>query len=674
MELIAIGFVSLLGQVVLLRELNVAFYGSELIYVLALGVWMAWTAVGALLGPITTPRLRGGLLVVAFVLPATVVAIRRLRLLFGAVPGAYLSFPRQLLALALCLAPACLLLGLLFQWAARRRGLARAYGIESIGAALGGLTSTILLGVGWLNLQLGLLCSLVALLAARKPMALLLLAPLGWSFLNAPSLDEALTRWNHPHLLASRDSPYGRITLTRRGGQLTVFLNDALAWETQGTEAEEFANLAALQRESPGRMLVLGGGLEGLVEQLQRHHPQELEYVELNAVLVDMLADAGVRIPHPVVGDPRRALAGSEGDWDLILVGMPEPDSGQSNRFYTQEFFALCQQRLAPAGVLAFQLPGAENLWTPWLALRLASIHSALRAVFQHVVVLPGAINTLLASASPLPLDPHVLGERLTARHIPTRLMSPAYLEYTYTNDRFSEIERLLQDTRAPANRDTHPVCYSYTLLLWLARFFPSLTVARIPAWPAGLLLLPLVVVLGMARRRPALRRVSLAFLAGLSGMILESTLILYYQTSRGVLYRDLGLLLTLFMAGLAAGAFLMTRHRPSGRLVLGAMVVLDLGTTGLLHLGWAEGLMITGALLFAGGMGTASLFAWASRHAGADPRRVIAPLYAADLLGGCLGALLAVIVLVPSLGLSGALLVLAGLAALAIPVVEAGC
>jgi len=33
-----IGFVSILGQVALLRELSVAFYGVELIYTLALGV------------------------------------------------------------------------------------------------------------------------------------------------------------------------------------------------------------------------------------------------------------------------------------------------------------------------------------------------------------------------------------------------------------------------------------------------------------------------------------------------------------------------------------------------------------------------------------------------------------------------------------------------------------
>ena len=50
LALFIIGFLSILGQVVLLRELNVAFYGSELIYTLALGFWLLWTATGAASG------------------------------------------------------------------------------------------------------------------------------------------------------------------------------------------------------------------------------------------------------------------------------------------------------------------------------------------------------------------------------------------------------------------------------------------------------------------------------------------------------------------------------------------------------------------------------------------------------------------------------------------------
>jgi len=40
LQLLAIGLVSILGQVVLLREMQVACFGSELIYILAFGFWL----------------------------------------------------------------------------------------------------------------------------------------------------------------------------------------------------------------------------------------------------------------------------------------------------------------------------------------------------------------------------------------------------------------------------------------------------------------------------------------------------------------------------------------------------------------------------------------------------------------------------------------------------------
>ena len=150
--LVAIGVISILGQVVLLRELNVAFYGSELVYVLALGVWLLWTAVGAAAGrrahvP-SERRVRLLLLAAAWVLPLAVVLSRGLRILFGGVPGAYLPFPRQLAGMALALLPVSLMMGLLFQWAAKRyvgerRTLAAAYAIESVGALIGGMLATL---------------------------------------------------------------------------------------------------------------------------------------------------------------------------------------------------------------------------------------------------------------------------------------------------------------------------------------------------------------------------------------------------------------------------------------------------------------------------------------------------------------------------------------------------
>ena len=138
--LLVTGFLSILAQVVLLRELNAAFYGVELIYLLALAAWLLCTAIGAA-ATTRTPLLHSAATIgvacaaLAPVLLADVTFLRAVGLVFGGVPGAFLPFWQQLVALTIALAPVGVLLGLLFQWSARRfvgarRTLAQAYAID----------------------------------------------------------------------------------------------------------------------------------------------------------------------------------------------------------------------------------------------------------------------------------------------------------------------------------------------------------------------------------------------------------------------------------------------------------------------------------------------------------------------------------------------------------------
>ena len=172
-SLLSIGLISILGQVVLLRELNVAFYGVELIYLFALGIWLFWTAAGALIGrrihvP-TQNQIAFLFILFGITLPLDVVFIRAGRLLAGGVPGAYLSFPQQVTIAVISLLPTGLLSGLLFQWAAKiyvanGRTLAVAYAIESAGGLVGGLFATLFLTWGIQNCAIAFACGLVSVI------------------------------------------------------------------------------------------------------------------------------------------------------------------------------------------------------------------------------------------------------------------------------------------------------------------------------------------------------------------------------------------------------------------------------------------------------------------------------------------------------------------------------
>jgi spermidine synthase len=706
--LFAVGFFSILGQVVLLRELGVAFYGIELIYTLALGVWLLFGACGALIGRrVHNPSFAGiNLLFLLFSigLLLDVAFIRSVRLLFSNIPGAYLPLPSQMIALSAALLPIGLLLGLLFQWAAkaymaRGESLAVAYAIESLGGLAGGICATLFLKFGFQNFVIAVLCALFALgpsllnFARTKSkwfysvfaIVAALAAVLLWK---APVFDRLMTSWTHPNLLETKDSAYSRITVTLLDGQISVFENDALVSDTEGTRAEEFVHLAALQHPNPKSVLVLGGGIEGIVREVLMHSPWIVDYVDLNPALLEVVprhlppeiqqslrAGAGkVRI---IVEDPRQFLSRAAG-YDLILVGMPEPSSGQANRYYTREFFQQCHGRLNPQGILSFRLQSSENLWTPQLMRRMVSIYRAVKSAFPEVVFIPGSTNVVIGSTEKLTRDPLILASRLEARRIKARLVSPNYLRYLYANDRFPEVAGVLQSGTAPINTDVRPICYQYTLMIWLSKFLPAMKIrdfsiinfslGRIAVWLfsfiMGALLLRFV--------RWPVRRTIVAGVAAFIGMVLETTLLLHFQIKNGILYQDIGILLTSFMAGLALGALAVAKlSRPLsktiGVMMLVGFVLLGAATGWEISSGRNTGILETSGLLALAGFFAAGVFAYAGLYAADDQADVIAPLYSADLIGGCIGSLLASLALAPLAGLAVSAYLMAPAAMLAI-------
>lgn len=705
-----LGLLSLLGQVVLLRELNVALYGVELVYVLAIGVWLLGTALGALMGrrnfvP-STAIVRNTLFFAACLILPDIAFIRGSRWLLSGIPGGYLPFVAQISILGIALLPLSGLAGLLFQWSARayisgKRTLARAYAIESAGGLIGGIASTLLIVVHVGNLTLGILCVLsIALLlildswklqnSIVRLSGILVTGILVILLADAPYLDRTMTAWNHPFLKESRDTPYGRITVSSYSEQVSIFENDALVFETESTAAEKLVHLALLQQPHPQSVLILGGGLSGLVREVSKYKPGRIRYVEINR---DLVALATQYLPKAVLAplcdptveilyrDPRAYLQESSGS-DVILVGAPEPTSGQSNRFYTREFYSQCARILRPGGVLAFCISSSENLWVPQLVRRNLSIFRAVEASFQEIIVLPGSQNVVIAANHPMDKDSEILANRWRAGGIESRLISSQYIRYLFSNDRYHEINSLVQTAGVPINTDLRPVCYQASLMLWLAKFFPAMGKVSIPMRGMSMwfLLLPAAVILSLfwlAHYQRKFAVILLVGIAGFTGMVGEALLLLHYQIMNGVLYRDIGILLTGYMAGLTLGAWAISEFYRSGStiprfrqstgwLLPGGLVLVYGG-----YLVWSNspvvgGLPITVFLMMTTGFLVGGIFAFASLQGRKDGRTLVSPLYAADLAGGCFGAVLATLVLIPMVGMNGTAIGLILLACLA--------
>ncbi|MDP4195576.1 MAG: hypothetical protein Q8940_11040 [Bacteroidota bacterium] len=713
--LIAVGFISILGQVVILRELSVAFYGIELIYTLSIGIWLIGTSVGASLGRRKSIPKETSIQVLffisAFLLIADVIFIRLIQILFQGIPGGYLSFYKQILAMLIALIPFSTIMGLLFQWTARRfislnGTLAKAYSIESLGGILGGLTSTLFLYAGLQNFSIAVICSITSLgvityfslknsfNSSENIYSLCLLLFIIFLFFS-PLADRWMTKWNYPSLVESKDTPFNRLIITSLENQISVFEDGALCYETESSSAEEFIQISTLHVEKLDKVLVLGNGFGGIITELLKLPVKKIDYVELNKELINVLKH---RMPNKAIEelkdekvnliyrDPRDYLR--EGNlYNAIVVCMPEPSSAQSNRFYTQEFFRQCSYRMVSDAILVFKIPSSENLWTSHLVARNKSIYNALHSVFSNIIVLPGTENIFIASKEPLNSNPAPLISRFNERKPSAKLVTPDYIKYVYTNDRFSEIREILtrkdNSERNNINSDIRPACYSYTLSIWLSKFFHSKITGPEGylivvedffgseiLWLSALVITMLILII----RSSKLHRFILVTLFGLIGMIAEAILILNYQSKNGVLYRDIGILLMTFMAGLSLGAYIVNNLLTSQKIhtkkryMLGILLILGFAVMNLMiyyliKFNIMDGLVITSALMIIDGFFVSAIFSFASLSGHLNKHGDMLSLYSADLIGGCLGSVTASLIFIPIYGMLITSLFMAGLA-----------
>ncbi len=707
--LLLAGALSMVAQVVVLRELVAALFGVELLYVLALGAWLLGTAAGSIAGRRVRDgghAVAAGFLTLGLFVPAVLVFVRAFAGILGAVPGAYLAFPLQALLVACAAVPPAFVCGFLFPPLAGSigglgAGISRGYAIEGAGAAAGGVLVTVAMGLGASTLVVALTAGALALAAAAAAgfrlraisVASILGISAAWSLgvLQSGAWDAHLTRWTYPALVAVADTPYARVAVSRSEGQVAVFVNGALAFESEGTTAEAFADIAAAQHPRPRRALVLGGGGEGVPAALRAHAIPEIDNVEIDEQAFRLVTahapapraagrdGAGLRV---IFAEPRRRLARSQ-PYDLILVATGDPASGAASRFYTREFFRICARSLTQGGVLAVRLAASENVWPRPLARRTASIVNALRAEFPEVDLVPGATLFLFASKGPLTQDPAVLSGRLGDRGVQSRIMTPRYVRYLYENDRRDQVRQELDVlSQVEANRDAAPSCYQYAATQWLSMFYPSLAVAPpigpLSAWVVGLAVAATVGVwLARGRGRPDRRLTAMLFVAGLVGMVLETVLILQYQVAHGTVFQHVGWLLTCFMAGLAAGGWFFSRGAASGTggpksgrmgripaaalAAAAACAAMSTRMPAMAGLGWTS-LMLAASGLIVGGCVALAAARWSgSRREGASS------IYAADVAGGAAGAVLATLVFVPAAGLDGACLISGAIAAILI-------
>ena len=596
LALAVIGFTATIGQVVLMRELVATFYGNELVFGLILATWLLWGAAGSAgLGRLAEGRQWGigafvaGLALAALFLPTQIALTRAMRILLDITPGALVSFGSMAWSIFLILAPLCLLLGWQFTLGSRllagRGGtVGRAYVCEGWGAAMGGALFSFLLvrclnpfqialGLGAVNLAVGWWL----LRPVHRQgwvfvagMAALLLTFLAWPL--GRTLHQATLAWQWEDALLVRDTIYGRLTVVGRDGQRVFFENGLLMFETQSTFPEEVVHFPLLEHPAPQSVLLIGGGAGGDLREILRHPVREVHYVELDPAVIEAARRYLPPEDSVVLDDPRVTLAYTDGRlyvkevrrrFDVVIVDLPEPSTGQLNRFYTQEFFAEVKAILKEGGIFSFGLPSAENYLNPELRHLGGNVYQTLSPLFSQIIVLPGDYNHFIASDAPLTTDHTLLAERLAGRGLETRWVSAPYLKYIFTTDRFPKIRQDLEsEESARLNRDLEPICYYYDMALWLSQFYSGLSgfFHQVSLLNLGWVVVPLVLAVIVFRwKRGGAVPAVIAF-TGFAEMTLEMVVLLAFQALHGYVYHEVSLVVAAFMVGAALGGGVMNR------------------------------------------------------------------------------------------------------------------
>ncbi|MFD6415069.1 polyamine aminopropyltransferase [Streptomyces sp. NPDC060194] len=147
-----------------------------------------------------------------------------------------------------------------------------------------------------------------------------------------------------------------------------------------------------------GRVLVLGGG-DGLAAREVLRHPgvRRVDLVELDPGVVELARhDPGLAgLNQHVYRDPRlhvshadaftwlreRAARGGGAPYDVVVHDLPDPGISVSSKLYSQEFFGLARQALAPGGRLVVHAGSPterpRSFWTVDATLRASGLRTA---------------------------------------------------------------------------------------------------------------------------------------------------------------------------------------------------------------------------------------------------------------------------------------------------------
>ena len=734
-SLLIIGLSGLTAQIVLLRELLISFLGNELTLGVILANWLILVAIGSFLIGKSVETVDKKLdifvvfeLVFSVAFPIGIYLCRIFKNILLTTPGEALGFAPVWYSSFIILLPVSLPYGALFTYGCKlysqysneeASSVGKVYLFETIGSIIGGLLLSFFL-IQYFNsftiaFLISLLNSLIPIfLLWRKPNSperafqkVLMILSILFTFLFAyallPQTSSAIhqasiqSQWKNLNVIHNENSIYGNITVIKRGEQFT-FYNDGIPSITTPVpdiaSIEDYVHFPMLFQKKPESVLILSGGAGGMIHEILKYPVKHIDYVELDPLLLKLIQKYPTPLTQSELSDKRvkihyqdsRLFTQRTGKrFDIIFVGLSAPQSLQTNRLFSLEFFAMAKKKMNPQGILVLSLPGSLTYISPELRNLNGCILDTLKRVFGLVRIIPGDVNLYLASASDLidKITPHEVITRFEERKIQTNLMTKYYIGHRLHERWLQWYWKSMEGRKSHINSDFLPIAVFFNLSYWNSLFSPYL--AGIFKWFkefyltitfVKIILITIVLsIIFIKFPRYSMHAVTYSiFTTGLTGMIFSLAIIFTFQTFYGYVYQQIGLLVAIFMFGIAFGSFLVIHYlqrikenyflflKIEGLIILFAILLpfVFVTSSSQIENKTVYFLLYAGFLVvsFFTGMFTGFQFPLAVKIYLNNPSRkeklgrTAGLLYGADLFGGFFGGLLGGVFLLPILGL----------------------
>lgn len=661
------GISSVVTQLVTIREFLAQFSGNEIVIALVLFSWLILGGLGTGLArhagrssKYCSESILGWLSMLLAVLPSLqIIAVRLLRDQFFT-PGASVGFYSILFYTLLLLLPYCTLVGFALPYSlfiirmkSKHYPGAKIYITDNMGDVLGGMLFSFILIYFFKPMQALLLSNLPllisGLLLARRQnrkrafqyaASLLLLLIM----LAGAGMETRLLSSHMGKLIYYTESLYGRITVHRDRELVTLFENNIPMYHSQNQAmAEELIHFPLSQIDSHRNILLISAE-GGVMAELKKYRPETVDYVELNPGLIRVLFKFGLMKQAPwlrvINQDGRSFLSAGPEKYDAIILSLPEPDTFQLNRFYTREFFDQVKSRLSPKGVFSFSIKGYDNYLSNIQQQKISSLFHTASDFFDHIQLLPGLNIHFLCANQPISPDIPAL---LSSKKIQTTFIR-GYFHGNITDDRMAYLKNQILD-KATVNSDLSPYLMRILFDQWYDKFSASPVYFL---WAlAGISLFYFYCIS---------REEFVIFSTGFYVMGGEILVIFSFQIYFGYVYSQIGLIITLFLAGMLPGAYFGIQRAVRGKkwllgsetalILLMAVYMLLIHTAGsvLPHLFFPlYGFLISLVCGFQFPLALAAL---------KDTNPAVTRFFSADLLGAAAGTLVTSILLVPYLGI----------------------